>query len=206
MKLLNGKINGVILHQLSHDFRLFIGIMEYRRAKIEGGTFFFTVVTHNRREFLCNAENILLLRQAFREVMSKSPFIVDAIVILPNHIHCIWTLPPGDSDFSDRWRLIKNYFTHHCDIKYQGKISVSRQNKGEKAVWQRRFWEHQIQDEIDFIRHVDYIHYNPVKHGYVKAPKDWNYSSFILYVNKGIYDIDWGSGIEIQFSEDVGNE
>lgn len=82
--------------------------MEYRRAKIEGGTFFFTVVTHNRREFLCNTENIQLLRQAFREVMSKSPFIVDAIVILPNHIHCIWTLALGDSDFSDRWRLIKN--------------------------------------------------------------------------------------------------
>ncbi|MBN3873698.1 MAG: transposase [Nostoc sp. JL33] len=181
-------------------------MMEYRRAKIEGGTFFFTVVTHNRREFLCNAKNILLLRQAFREVMSKSPFIVDAIVILPNHIHCIWTLPPGDSDFSDRWRLIKNYFTHHCDIQYQGKISVSRRKKGEKAIWQRRFWEHQIQDEIDFIYHVDYIHYNPVKHGYVKAPKDWNYSSFILYVNKGIYDIDWGLGIEIEFPEDVGNE
>jgi putative transposase len=180
--------------------------MEYRRAKIGGGTFFFTVVTHNRRNFLCEQSNILLLRQGFREIIREYPFIVDAIAILPNHIHCIWTLPPGDSDFSQRWRLIKSYFSHRCDQKYKGKISSSRQKKGEKAVWQRRFWEHQIQDENDFVSHVDYIHYNPVRHGYVTAPKDWQYSSFMLYVQKGVYDVNWGVGEEIQFADNIGNE
>ncbi|BAB76433.1 REP-associated tyrosine transposase [Anabaena sp. FACHB-709] len=180
--------------------------MDYRRAKIEGGTFFFTVVTHNRREFLCEPENIRLLRQAFRQVIAQYPFTVDAIVILPNHIHCLWTLPPGDSNFSNRWRLIKNYFTRHCSIKYQETISTSRQNKGELAVWQRRFWEHQIKNEVDFTHHFNYIHYNPVKHGYVKAPKDWQYSSFILYVQRERYNIDWGTGEDIKFSQDIGNE
>ncbi|WP_044500940.1 transposase [Nostoc sp. PCC 7107] len=180
--------------------------MEYRRVKVEGGTFFFTVVTHNRREFLCELENIILLRQAFKKVIAQYPLIVDAIAILPNHIHCLWSLPPGDSDFSNRWRLIKNYFSHRCDVKYHGKISASRHNKGELAVWQRRFWEHQIKDEVDFIRHCDYIHYNPVKHGYVKAPKDWQYSSFMLYVQRGIYHIDWGAEEDIEFPQDIGNE
>jgi putative transposase len=180
--------------------------MEYRRAKIEGGTFFFTVVTHNRRGFLCEPENITLLRQGFKEVIREYPFIIDANVILPDHIHCIWTLPPGDSDFSKRWRLIKSYFSSRCDAKYKGKISASRQKKSEQAVWQRRFWEHQIKDENDFVRHVDYIHYNPVRHKYVKAPKDWRYSSFMLYVEKGIYDINWGAEEEIEFSDDVGCE
>jgi putative transposase len=180
--------------------------VEYRRAKIEGGTFFFTVVTYNRRGFLCEPENILLLRQAFKRVIAEFPFIIDAIVILPNHIHCVWTLAPGDSDFSNRWRLIKSYFSCRCNEKYKGKISRSRQKKGEQAVWQRRFWEHQIKDEIDFARHVDYIHYNPVRHGYVEAPKDWRYSSFMLHVDKGIYDIDWGSGMDIEFPEDIGHE
>jgi putative transposase len=180
--------------------------MEYRRAKIEGGTFFFTIVTHNRRAFLCEPENILLLRQGFKEIIREYPFIIDANVILPDHLHCLWTLPPEDSDFSNRWRLIKSYFSSRCDAKYKGKISASRQKKGEQAVWQRRFWEHKIKDEHDFQQHVDYIHYNPVRHGYVKAPKDWQYSSFMLYVERGIYDINWGAGEEIEFTNDVGCE
>jgi putative transposase len=180
--------------------------MEYRRAKIAGGKFFFTTITHSRRKFLCEPENIILLRQAFRQVIAEYPFVIDAIVILPEHIHCLWTLPPGDSDFSTRWRLIKSYFSSRCDAKYKGKISASRQKKGEQAVWQRRFWEHQIKDEHDFQRHVDYIHYNPVRHGYVKAPKDWQYSSFMSYVEKGIYDINWGAGENMEFPEDIGCE
>jgi putative transposase len=180
--------------------------MEYRRAKVEEGTFFFTVVTHNRRKFLCDAENICLLRKIFRQVIEEYPLTVEAIVVLPDHLHCIWTLPPGDSDFSNRWRLIKNNFTRHCHARYKGEISASRQHKKEQAVWQRRFWEHQIRDEYDFNKHVDYIHYNPVRHGYVNIPSYWHYSSFHRYVKQGIYEIDWGAGVELKFPDDVGNE
>ncbi|WP_414551266.1 REP-associated tyrosine transposase [Anabaena sp. CCY 0017] len=180
--------------------------MEYRRAKVEAGTFFFTQVTYNRRQFLCEQENIFLLRKVFREVIQRHSFTVDAIVILPNHLHCIWTLPPGDDDFSRRWRLIKSNFTRLCHPRYKGKISASRQLKKEQAVWQRRFWEHQIRDEFDFKQHVDYIHYNPVRHGYVTTPKDWQYSSFHRYVTQGLYTIDWGAGVKLEFPDDVGSE
>ncbi|MEA5619205.1 transposase [Cronbergia sp. UHCC 0137] len=180
--------------------------MEYRRVKVEGGTFFFTQVTYNRRPFLCKPENIFLLRKVFRKVIQRHPFTVDAIVILPNHLHCIWTLPPGDDDFSRRWRLIKSNFTRLCHAQYKGKISPSRQLKKEQAVWQRRFWEHQIRDEFDFQQHVDYIHYNPVRHGYVMAPKDWQYSSFHRYVTQSTYTIDWGVGMKLEFPDDVGRE
>ena len=180
--------------------------MQYRRAKTPGASYFFTVVTHNRRKILCQPENADLLRNAFRYVMQKHPFKIDAIVILPEHLHCIWTLPEGDADFSSRWRLIKSYFSRQCDIQYQGKISESRQNKKEKAVWQRRFWEHLIRDERDFTSHVDYIHYNPVRHGLVDAPKDWQYSSFHRYVRDGCYPINWGADGEFQFAPDVSNE
>ena len=180
--------------------------MEYRRTQIEGGTYFFTVVTHNRRKLLCVPENIILLRQAFRKVMEEYPFKIDASVVLPNHIHCIWTLPKGDRDFSNRWRLIKNYFTRKCDRRYRGHISASRKKKKEQAIWQRRFWEHCILDETDFINHVEYIHYNPVKHGLVNAPKDWEYSSFHKYARDAIYDLNWGAETEIIFDSGVGKE
>ncbi len=180
--------------------------MEYRRAKTPGATYFFTLVTHNRRKFLCAPENIVLLRQAFRYVMTGHPFKIEAIVVLPDHIHSLWTLPAGDADFSTRWRLIKSYFSHHCATTYQGQVSASRQSKQEKAVWQRRFWEHQIRDEDDFIRHVEYIHYNPVKHGLVNAPLDWAHSSFRRYVEAGRYPADWGAGVAISFPPNVGQE
>lgn len=166
--------------------------MRYRRARTEGGTYFFTLVTHNRREFLCEPENIALLKAAFRHVIAQHPFKIEAIVVLPDHLHCIWTLPEGDSNFSTRWRLVKGYFTRKCDATYRGRRSVSREQKGEQAVWQRRFWEHQIRDEQDFTRHVEYIHYNPVKHGLVEAPCEWSHSSFHRYVEAGIYDEAWG--------------
>ncbi len=179
--------------------------MQYRRARIKGGTYFFTVVTHNRRRFLCQPENIELLRAALREVMAYHPFKIEAFVVLPDHLHCLWTLPEDDYDYSTRWRLVKSYFSRKSKDKYGGKISASRQRKKEQAVWQRRFWEHLIRDELDFRWHVDYIHYNPVKHGLVKAPNDWKYSSFHRYVQAGIYDPDWGTH-PIEFDPNVGHE
>jgi len=180
--------------------------MEYRRAKVTGGTYFFTVVTHNRRPFLCEPDNISLLRDAFRYVMQNHPFKIEAIVILPEHLHCIWTLPDEDENFSTRWRLIKEYFSRRCAPEYCAKISTSRKKKQEKTVWQRRFWEHHIRDEKDFINHIEYIHYNPVKHGLVQSPKNWEYSSFSRYVKAGIYDLNWGTGEQRVFEVNVGCE
>jgi len=170
--------------------------MKYRRAKTLGATYFFTVVTHNRRKFLCIPENIALLRRAFREVMTNHPFKIEAIVILPDHLHALWRLPADNADFSTRWRLIKSYFSRHCKLTYQGRISPSRQHKQEKAVWQRRFWEHQIRDETDMARHIDYIHFNPVKHGLVRQPSDWRYSTIHRYIESGLIPADWGGRVE----------
>ena len=180
--------------------------MQYRRAKTPGATYFFTVVTYQRRQILCQPSNVDLLRSAFRYVMEKHPFKIDAIIILPEHLHCLWTLPQEDGDFSNRWRLIKSWFSRQCNLQYQGQISASRQHKGEKAVWQRRFWEHQIKDDRDFVNHVEYIHYNPVHHGLVKAPKDWQYSSFHRYVQQGIYDMMWGASEKLVFDSSIGME
>ena len=188
--------------------------MQYRRARIPGGTYFFTVVTYNRGKILCIPANVDLLREVFREVLIKHPFKIDAMVVLPDHLHCIWTLPQGDSDFSMRWRLIKSCFTRKCvDVKVgwversetQQNLS-SRLKKKEQPVWQRRFWEHLIKDDQDLISHVEYIHYNPVRHGLVKAPNDWKYSSFHRYVRDGVYDPKWGAGIEMEFESTVGYE
>jgi putative transposase len=179
---------------------------QYRRAKTPGGTYFFTIVTYNRARFLCLPENIDLLRQSFRYVMTHHPFKTDAIVILPDHLHCIWTLPVDDADFSTRWRLIKSYFSHRCQAVDSAQVSISRARKQEKTVWQRRFWEHQIRDEIDYQRHVDYIHYNPVKHGLVKKPIDWEYTSFRRFVQAGFYAAEWGSDEEIALPSEVGQE
>jgi putative transposase len=146
--------------------------MQYRRATMEGGTYFFTLVTYNRQRLLCLPTNVSLLRDAFGYVIGKHPFTIDACVVLPDHLHCIWTLPQGDSNFSTRWRLIKSYFSRKCDTLLPENLSISQQKKQERAIWQRRFWEHLIRDEVDFKNHVEYIHYNPVKHGLVQAPKD----------------------------------
>jgi len=166
--------------------------MNYRRSKATGATFFFTVVTHLRRKILRPAENMNLLRQAFQSVNEKYPFQMDAFVVLPDHVHCIWTLPEGDNDFSTRWRLIKSYFTKRC--------------RSEEAIWQKRFWEHQIRDDEDFARHVEYIHYNPVRHGYVESPLEWPHSSFHAFVGRGIYHPSWGAGEKMEFDARVGSE
>jgi putative transposase len=146
------------------------------------------------------------MREAFKYVSKNHPFAIDAFVMLPDHIHCVWTLPDGDSDFSIRWGLIKGYFTKRCNEKYKSSRNESRVKRSEQAVWQRRFWEHQIRDDDDFAKHVDYIHYNPVKHGYVNSPHEWEYSSFHRHVKEGLYNINWGAGDEIRFGNKIGNE
>ncbi|MEZ4700713.1 MAG: transposase [Rhodothermales bacterium] len=166
--------------------------MEYRRAYVPGGTYFFTVVTQHRRPILVGTHPHALLR-AFAHVQAKHPFRENAFVILPDHIHTLWTLPPGDADFSTRWRLIKTYFTRHAVQRERPPISPSRRAKRIQGFWQHRFWEHVIRDETDFERHLDYIHYNPVKHGLVSRAGDWPHSSFHAYVQRGLYDADWGS-------------
>ncbi len=148
---------------------------DYRRNYIKGGTYFFTVNLAERKQKLL-IEDVDILREAFRTVKQAHPFKIDAIVILPDHLHTIWTLPENDADFSLRWRQIKSTFSRN--IEQQERISKSRLRKKERGIWQRRFWEHTIRNEEDFIRHIEYIHYNPVKHGYVKHVEDWAYSSF----------------------------
>jgi putative transposase len=178
--------------------------MEYRRSRIPGATYFFTVVTYQRQPLFVELDNIELLREVFREVKAASPFEIDAMVVLPDHLHCLWTLPETDANFSERWRCIKAKFSRQCVAPSQQ--SASRSSKGEKAVWQRRFWEHHIRNEADFINHVEYIHYNPVKHGLVAAPKDWPHSSFHKYVQNGIYKEDWGAEAEPNFIQNIGRE
>src|SRR5262245_5704807 len=166
----------------------------YRRYFVPGGTFFFTVVTHERRRFLTEPLSRRCLREGLETVRAGRPFEIVAIVLLPAHIHTIWTLPGGDADFSVRWKRIKEEFTE----RYlgaggeEGCRSNSRRRRQERGVWQRRFWEHTIKDENDLERHFDYIHYNPVKHGLVKCPRDWPYSSFHRWVQLGVYPPDWG--------------
>jgi len=179
--------------------------MRYRRTRIKGGTYSFTGVTYKRIKLL-EGENISVLYEAFEYAMRNHPFEMDAYGILPDHLHCIWTLPDGDEDYSTRWRLAKRYFSRKCVIESAMTPSASRVKKKEKAVWQRRFWEHLIRDEDDFAKHVEYIHYNPVKHGLVMAPRDWEYSSFGGYVEEGIYDREWGAAQDIRFDQGVGSE
>jgi putative transposase len=190
--------------------------MRYRRAKVKGGTYFFTLVTYKRIKIFTLAENVSLLRSSIKKVMHKHPFRIDAFVLLPDHLHCVWTLPQQDSDFSTRWRLIKSNFSRNFDQNTVGWVeeriptieafSASRLRKKEKQIWQRRFWEHLIRKQQDLNRHIEYIHYNPVKHGLTKAPIEWTYSSFQRYVDRGIYDAKWGSGDIVEFDETVGYE
>ena len=178
--------------------------MQYRRALVPGGSFFFTLVTAERAPLFADKANITVLRSAFRRVRSQRPFVLKAMVVLPDHLHCIWTLPPHDADFSTRWRLIKTWFTKHCDSALRTEASKARTPGGERRLWQYRYWEHVLRDESDLRRHIEYIHFNPVKHGYVKAPIDWPYSSFRRYVKAGMYPPDWGAE-ELDF-QDIGRE
>jgi putative transposase len=160
----------------------------YRRNFISGGSFFFTVNLAERRLRLLT-DYIDLLRQAFREVRRRHPFEIDAIVVLPDHLHAVWTLPQDDADFALRWRQIKSAFSRA--LPAGERISESRAGKAERGIWQRRYWEHTLRDEADLARHVDYILFNPVKHGHVSRVRDWPYSSFHRMVRLGVYPLDW---------------
>ena len=173
---------------------------EYRRAWLPGGTWFFTVNLAERRGNRLLVERIDLLRHAFRGVRMRRPFRLEAVVILPEHLHCIWTLPAGDTDFSSRWSWIKGQFSRGIDKGER--ISQSRSKRGERGIWQRRFWEHRIRDDKDFTLHVEYLHWNPVKHGWVRRVADWPHSSFHDYVRRGLYPENWGS--ENPVSIDIG--
>lgn len=165
----------------------------YRRADTPGATYFFTVVTYRRRAFLCDEDVRAALREAITKVRNQHPFQIDGWVLLPDHIHAIWTLPPDDARFALRWQQIKRHVTLCCRERLHKTawMSDSKTRHRESTLWQRRYWEHQIRDEVDYQRHMDYLHYNPVKHGLVKQVKDWHYSSFHRYVQSDVYENDW---------------
>lgn len=181
---------GRVLTRLSRTLQwMHDGCMpRYTRAWVPGGTFFFTVALLERRRTLLT-DHVEILRAAFRRTRQSLPFEIDAIVILPDHFHTIWTLPADDADFSTRMRFLKTLFSRA--IPTTERRSARRLEKHERGIWQRRFWEHSIQDEADLKRHMNYIHYNPVKHGCVARVRDWPYSSFHRHVGAGLYPMDW---------------
>lgn len=167
--------------------------MRYRRANTPGGTYFFTVNLADRSSRLL-VDRIDDLRASVRLVKQRHPFEIVAWIVLPEHLHAIWTLPQDDADYSTRWALIKAGYSRR--IERSEVISPSRRAKGERGLWQRRFWEHQIRDEIDLQRHVDYVHFNPVKHGHALRAADWRYSSIHRYVRLGDLPGDWAVAAE----------
>ncbi|HEY9703875.1 MAG TPA: transposase [Allocoleopsis sp.] len=193
---------------LKNKFLLNITMPNYRRAKINGGTYFFTEVTYNRDSWLCREIGRKAMREAIEKVKAKYPFSIDAFVLLPEHFHCLLTLPPDDHNFSLRMRLIKTHVTktYRQQLAINQKLSLSRQKRGESNLWQRRFWEHFIRDEEDFAYHCDYIHYNPVKHGLCTNPQDWEFSTIHRFIAEGIYPPDWGKNGKIDIPEDIGYE
>lgn len=156
----------------------------YRRIYVPGGTYFFTVNLADRGSDLLIRE-VELLRSAYASVMAEHPVTCDAMVVLPDHIHAVWTLPDGDADFSVRWKKIKSTFTRH--YPHPVSVSASKARKNERGIWQRRFWEHCIRDEADFAAHVEYCHWNPVKHGFVERPEEWPYSTVHRAIRRGEY-------------------
>ncbi|MBX9821530.1 REP-associated tyrosine transposase [Afipia birgiae] len=177
-------------------------MVRYRRNFVPGGTFFFTVTLRDRRSSVL-VDHVDLLRNAFRRTRGALPFDVHAIVVLPEHLHTIWTLPPSDADFSARWRKIKGAFTRSVG---EAGLTLERDPRGEYDLWQRRFWEHTVRDIDDLRRCMDYIHYNPVKHGWATSPANWKLSSLHRYIREGTLPPDWGgngAAIEGDFGEPV---
>ncbi|GAB2505512.1 transposase [Pseudoxanthomonas sangjuensis] len=171
-------------------------VRTYLRNRTLGGTYFFTVNLAERQGNTLLTDNIDLLREAFRRTLAEYPVAMDAIVVLPDHLHCLWRMPEGDDNYASRWRLIKAGFSRA--MAKGERQSASRLRKGERGIWQRRYWEHLIRDETDYARHVDYIHYNPVKHGYVAQARDWPYSTFPRWVERGVYTEGWGVGNDVR--------
>ena len=166
---------------------------EYRRLYLPGGTIFLTLVTYQRQPLFNNPENISRLRKATAQMRREKPFDIIGAVVLPDHIHFLWTLPSQDTNYSQRVSRLKVLFTWSLRGRKNKpqNISESRRKHRESNVWQRRFWEHTIRDEKDLEKHLEYIHYNPVKHGLVTCPHLWNYSSFHQWVKQGKYQLDW---------------
>jgi putative transposase len=162
----------------------------YRRAYRPGATWFFTVVTARRQPLLATTDAIHALRQSVAAVRRRLPFTIDAWVVLPDHMHAIWTLPEDDADFSQRWGRIKTGFTQHCGLAHRSGHKLG------SGLWQPRFWEHLIRGDTDFATHMDYLHYNPVKHGWVDRVSDWPYSSFHRWMRRGVYTPDWGHALK----------
>ena len=166
------------------------GMSNYRRLWVPGGTYFFTVNLLERHRRLL-VEHIGLLRDSFQATRAARPFEVIAIVVLPDHLHCLWRLPAGDADNANRWAQIKSGFCRCLPVVEQR--STRRMLQRERGIWQRRYWEHLVRDEDDLRRHVDYIHFNPVKHGHAARAADWPHSSFHRWVAAGIYPVDWAA-------------
>jgi len=166
----------------------------YTRTRLPGATYFFTVNLAERHGNGLLIQHIDALRAAFRLTKRAHPFVMEAAVVLPDHLHCLWRLPPDDNDFPMRWRLIKANFSRM--LAPGERVSDSRMRKGERCIWQRRYWEHVIRDEKDFHNHLDYIHYNPVKHGHAHRAIDWPHSSFHRYLARGLYTPDWAASPE----------
>ena len=163
----------------------------YRRSLAEGATYFFTVNTYRRKNLLTYPEVRAVLHDAIGRVRTDMPFTIDAWVLLPDHLHAIWTLPGGDAAYGKRWGIIKAQVSSLCAHLVAPSRAMSHIKRHEIDFWQRRFWEHQIRDDLDFERHVDYVHYNPLKHGLVKQVAQWPYSTFHRYVNDGVYPHSW---------------
>ena len=176
---------------------------DYRRYRIPGGCYFFTVNLLDRNQSLL-VNQIDLLRESVKIVKQKHPFHIDAWVVLPDHLHCIWTLPPGDSDFSKRWKAIKTHFSKHIPLtEWRSTVRIKRDERG---IWQRRFWEHAIRNDEDYAAHIDYIHFNPVKHGWVGRVVDWPYSTFHRFVDNGVVALDWAGGSKMDMDVEESRE
>jgi len=175
-----------------------LGMVRYRRNHVPGASYFFTLALHDRRRHWLT-DHIGPLREAYQHTQVALPFETVAIVILPEHLHAIWTLPDGDHDYPGRWRGIKSRFTHAL---LKAGCVHAQTSRMRSPVWQSRYWEHTLRDEFDLQNHIDYIHYNPVKHGWVQRARDWPHSSFHRFVARGDLPIDWGG--EARSSADHG--
>ncbi|GLH78905.1 putative REP-associated tyrosine transposase [Bradyrhizobium sp. SSBR45G] len=164
----------------------------YRRASIKGGLFFFTVVLENRSSHLL-VEQIEWLKSCYRLACERRPFETVALCVLPDHLHAIWALPENDADYSIRWSMIKSGFSRGLKPQTQSRSLLAKREKG---IWQRRYWEHAIRNQADLERHIDYVHFNPVKHGHVSRVSDWPHSSFHRFIERGWLAPDWGGDVK----------
>jgi putative transposase len=173
---------------------------DYLRIKIEGGTYFFTLVTYQRKPLFLQETAIELFLESLNHVRTYHPFSALAHCILPDHVHLLWEMPINDANYSVRIGEIKKRFSKRFITQFENPflVTTTQKMRGETGIWQRRFWEHFIRDEEDLKQHIDYIHYNPVKHGLVNKANEWSASSFFDYVKAGYYNDDWGQGIPIE--------